>query len=79
MRIEGLDARQAHWSLRPFYYLMRRMFGRVLTPYTVYAHRPSMLWSFTILTLALDRSKVVEAKLKSLVSIRAAQMIGCPF
>ncbi|MEA2626286.1 MAG: hypothetical protein QOD06_2331 [Candidatus Binatota bacterium] len=79
MRISGLDAEQAPWSVRPLYSATRRMFGKMLEPLAVMARRPGIVWGYSLLTLALERAKGVNPRLKTLVSIRAAQMIGCPF
>jgi alkylhydroperoxidase family enzyme len=79
MRIEPLNNSQLYWSVRPLFYLMKRMFGRELTPYRVMAYRPKVIWAASLLTQALSSSKPVSPKLKSLMSIRAAQMVGCPF
>ena len=79
MRIEPLNKGQLHWSVRPLFFLMKRMFGRELTPFGVMAYRPKLIWAVTLLTQALVGTKPVPPKLKSLMSIRAAQMVGCPF
>ena len=79
MRVEGLTARRAPWSALPIYGVWKRIFGKVLTPYAVLAHRPSLLWATFLSSIVLNRSRVVDRKLKYLVSLRAAQLIGCPF
>jgi len=40
MRIRGLEQREVRWTVRWFYTVMRRQFGKVLTPFTVMARRP---------------------------------------
>jgi hypothetical protein len=79
MRINGLERSEAKWWLRPLYSFIARRFGKALTPYKVYARRPGVLLTLTGLTAALEFSKLVDAKLKRLASIRAAQVVGCPF
>ncbi|MGH7950125.1 MAG: hypothetical protein ACREQF_12925 [Candidatus Binataceae bacterium] len=79
MRIRGLERNEARFWLRPFYSFMVKRFGKALTPFGVYARRPGMLLGVTALSFALEFSKVVDAKLKRLASIRAAQVVGCPF
>jgi hypothetical protein len=79
VRIEGLTARRAPWSALPIYGIWKRIFGKVLTPHAVLAHRPSLLWTLFLSSIALHLSRVVDRKLKILVSLRAAQMVGCPF
>ena len=79
MRIQGLTSRLAPWSARPIYAMWKRVFGKVPTPYTVLAHRPPILWTSFLMSLVHHQSRVVERRLKVLVSLRAAQMIGYPF
>jgi len=79
MRIRGLERDKAGWSMRPLYFLLKRQFGKVLTPYRVWAHRPAITVALTALMAAVEYSKALDPIVKSLVSIRAAQMVGCPF
>jgi hypothetical protein len=43
------------------------------------AHRPEIFLAAGRLGQAIGASPVVEGRLKLMLSIRAAQMIGCPF
>ncbi|MFZ1890517.1 MAG: hypothetical protein WAU33_21020 [Candidatus Binataceae bacterium] len=79
MRVRGLESREAKWSMRALYFLLKRQFGNVLTPYKVLAHRPGITMALTTLTAAVEYSKALDPIVKSIVLIRAAQMIGCPF
>lgn len=79
MRIEGLDYKQASRSVRLLYDKCKRMLGHVTGPYKVLAHRPAILRAAAHMGRAMGASNAVEGKLKTLASIRAAQMIGCPF
>ena len=65
--------------LRPFSFVARRMFGKDLTPSQVYARRPGILLAFNGLMAAVEFSKAINSRIKRLVCIRAAQIIGCPF
>ena len=79
MRIRGLEKKEAPWLARIFYRPIEKQFGKMLTPYKVWAYRPWPLLAISIFSLAAARSKVVDLKIKTLTSIRAAQLIGCPF
>jgi alkylhydroperoxidase family enzyme len=79
MRIRGLERKETSWLIRWMYGMMKRRFGKVLTPYTVWAYRPATTLTLSVFMQTADASKVVEPSLKSLVSLRAAQLIGCPF
>jgi hypothetical protein len=43
-RIIGLERKQAPWHLRWFYTVMRRMFGKDLTPAKIQMRRPGLVW-----------------------------------
>ena len=79
MRIEGLERNQVAWSLRPLYWYLGRMFGKVLTPIKVLAHRPGVTLAMTAMNAAMEYSHAAPDDVKSLVSLRAAQLVGCPF
>ncbi len=79
MRVRGLERKETSWLVRWIYPVMERRFGKVLTPYTVWAHRPGILLTVGLFMNAVDSSKVVDPVVKTLVSLRAAQLVGCPF
>jgi alkylhydroperoxidase family enzyme len=79
MRIEGIDPVNAPDDLKPVFQRSLDLFGRVITPNLVMAHRPEILLAAAKLGQAIGASKVVEARLKLMASLRAAQKIGCPF
>lgn len=43
-RISGLEKNQAPWHLRRFYRVMRRMFGKDLTPVKLQMRVPGIVW-----------------------------------
>jgi alkylhydroperoxidase family enzyme len=79
MRIQGVDPESAPESVQPVFQFSLNLFGRVITPNLVLAHRPEILLATAKLGQAIGASTVVEGRLKTLVSVRAAQMVGCPF
>ena len=79
MRIEPLEERQISWMLKPFTWMMKRRFGKVLNPYKAWAYRPGLTITMAIFTQSVEASKVTDPTLKRLVCLRAAQMIGCVF
>ena len=79
MRINGIDPDSAPESIQPIFQGSRDVFGRVITPSLVMAHRPEILQAHAHIGQAISFSTVVEGYLKTMVSVRAAQMIGCPF
>ncbi|HKA52332.1 MAG TPA: hypothetical protein VKJ47_01585 [Candidatus Binatia bacterium] len=79
MRIKGIDPQSAPESVRPVLQSSLDFFGRVITPTLVMAHRPEILLAAAKLGQAIGAATVVEGRLKTMVSVRAAQMVGCPF
>jgi hypothetical protein len=79
MRIRPLEYKEAKFSARIVLAFMWRQFGKLLSPYRVIAYRPATLWSFTILSSVAAYSHAVDKSLKFLVSLRVAQIVGCPF
>jgi len=79
MRIKGIDPEKAPASLKPVFQRSLDLFARVITPHLGLAHRPEMLLAAAKLGQAIGASHVVEGRLKTMVSVRAAQMVGCPF
>ncbi len=79
MRIKLLERNEASWMVRPLYSYLKRTFGKELTPYKIWAYRPRLLFGFTFAMGAIELSKGLDTQVRSLVSIRTAQVIGCPF
>ena len=82
-RISGADpSRHGFLSglfTRIVYALTKRKVGRVVTPVTVTAHHPHILWGYGQMEQSLLSSRQLETPLKDLASLRAATLIGCPF
>ncbi len=80
MRIEPLESNQVSWVLKPLYFFLKRRFGKVLTPYKVWAYRPAATIGMTVAMGAIEiYSKSLDPKLKRMASLRAAQLVGCLF
>ncbi len=76
-RIRPLERRETPLASRPFLSILKKMFGKELTPYRVIARRPKILWLSGLLGKVI--SGKVDLRVHELVQLRAAQMIGCPF
>jgi hypothetical protein len=79
MRIKGVDPEHPPEVLKAAFEKNVELFGHVLTPALVMAHRPEILLASGRLNNAVGASQVVEGRLKFMLSVRVAQMIGCPF
>ncbi|MBV8054010.1 MAG: hypothetical protein JO071_02080 [Deltaproteobacteria bacterium] len=79
MRISGIAPDNPPEAVKPIFDRSRERFGRVISPNLVMGHRPEILLAVSGLGQAIDGSNVIEPHLKLMASVRAAQMIGCPF
>ena len=79
MRISPLEPKEASWSARLLFAAVKRQVGKVLTPLKVQAHRPGIMWGFALAGMAVEFSKGADKIVKRLVTIRTAQIVGCPF
>ncbi len=78
-RIRGLERKEAPLLARALYAILKRRFGKELTPYKVQACRPAIMWMGTLLGRAIERSGRLEPRLHLLVQLRVARCVGCPF
>jgi hypothetical protein len=79
MRINGIDPQNAPESVQPVFQGSLNFFGRVITPTLVMSNRQEILLAHAKLGQAIGASTVVDGRLKTMVSVRAAQLVGCPF
>lgn len=84
-RLNGVEPRQAGWFTRLVYSIVKRKLAkltgapRLIEPTKITAHHPRLLWATGQMDLGLEAANSVPEPLKSLASIKAAMMIGCPF
>ena len=79
MRIRGLEKHQAPWHLRWFYTLMRKQFGKDLTPAKAHMRLPGLAWGTIAMEIGLSRKRRVSLRYTQLAKVRTAARIGCPF
>jgi len=75
-RISGLDRNQAPWHLRWFYRVMRRMFGKDLTPVKIQMRVPGIVWGSIGMEAGLGRKRRVSLRFIQLAKVRTAARIG---
>ena len=84
-RIEGIDPKNAGLFTRLVYAVAKRKVakltgrGEVIEPVKVLAKHPRILVGMAQLDAALDKSKAIPSRYKSLAMYRVAGLIGCPF
>lgn len=78
-RIPGVGKGQEGWLLRYAKRATKKKVGADIEPVTIMGHQPWLLAGGGAYEMASERMASVPEKLKSLVDIKAAMMIGCPF
>ncbi|HSQ24902.1 MAG TPA: hypothetical protein VLN44_10835 [Pyrinomonadaceae bacterium] len=78
-RIPGLQKREAPWHLRWFYGVMRKMFGKDLTPAKIQMRKPGLVWGSIAMEAGIGRKRRVSLRYIQLAKVRTAARIGCPF
>ena len=78
-RIEGIDPKQAPFFMRQVFKKVRKMLGRDLTPQKIHARVPRLFWFNVLGMWLLDQKAKVPGRLRSLVTLRTAARVGCPF
>jgi AhpD family alkylhydroperoxidase len=88
-RINGVSKRNAGPMVRLIYRfgpkMMKKLTGRApqtgsgLEPFEIWAHQPKMMFGMGKFNQAVRKGKSVDERLKNLVELKGAQMIGCEF
>jgi AhpD family alkylhydroperoxidase len=88
-RIQGVSKRNAGPMVRLIYRLgprmMRKLTGRDprigsgLEPMEIWAHQPKMMMGMGRFNQAVRKGKSVDERLRNLIELKGAQMIGCEF
>jgi AhpD family alkylhydroperoxidase len=88
-RIQGVSKRNAGPMVRLVYRLGPRMIkkltgraptiGNGLEPMEIWAYQPKMMMGMGKFNQAVRKGKSVDERLKNLVELKGAQMIGCEF
>ena len=84
-RMNGVEPDEAGWFTRFVYWLVKRQVNkltgqpRLLEPIKIAAHHPRLLRALGQMEAGQAAAKSVPASLKSLASLKAATLVGCPF
>jgi AhpD family alkylhydroperoxidase len=88
-RINGVQQADAGLKIKLVYRLgprmMKKLTGREpktgsgIEPMEIWAHQPKMMFGMGKLNQAVRKGKSVDERLKNLVELKGAQMIGCEF
>jgi hypothetical protein len=78
-RVEGVNPQQTSFLMRQVFKKVRKMLGRDLTPQKIVARVPRVFWAFALPEWLLGQKAGVPLRLRSLVMLRSAVRVGCPF
>lgn len=79
-RIQPRPRREMGRAMRLALNYARRAYGAVPEPVAVWAHAPAVFWTWSASESAVVRSwRAVPPRLATLVELRAAAVIGCPW
>lgn len=78
-RVAPVDPVAAPTEVREVFARQTEQWGAPLAPTLVLAHCPPLVRAALGLSVGLEKSGQLPAELRDLVSLRVAQLIGCPF
>jgi hypothetical protein len=84
-RMKGVEPHEAGWFTRLVYWFVKREVNkltgqrRLLEPIKIAAHHPRLLRALGQMEGGQAAARSVPVSLKSLASIKAATLVGCPF
>lgn len=78
-RVEGVDPNKTSFAMRQVFKKVRKLLGRDLTPLKIQARVPRVFWFGILGTWLLDQKANVAPRLRSLLTLRTAVRVGCPF
>ena len=78
-RIHGVPEKETGLLGRLAYRFSRHRFGKVPEPVRATAHHRNVLLGTGAMEFALDRSGLVDTRLKKLAEIKVALIVGCEF
>jgi hypothetical protein len=78
-RVNGVQDDEASFMQRFVFRTAAKQVGAVAEPLRVMAKSGGVMWGAGLFQVSFDRAKTVDAKLKTLASLKASSMIGCLF
>lgn len=78
-RAKGVQNNEAGLRVRLIFWLVKRRLGRIPLSARIRAHDTKLLELGERMSAHTAASGVVAAKLKELVQLKVAAMVGCPF
>jgi len=78
-RGQGVDPKRTSFLMRRVFRKVHKMLGRELTPQKIVARVPRVFWTVVLPEWLLGQKAAVPQRLRSLILLRTAVRVGCPF
>lgn len=78
-RVTGIDPEQTSFLMRQVFKKVRKLLGRDLTPQKIQARVPRVFWVGVLTEWLLGQKAAVPQRQRSLLTLRTAVRVGCPF
>ena len=78
-RTAGIDPLKTSFLMRQVFQQIRKVFNKDLTPYTIQARVRRVFWISIFTEMLLGQRARVSRRHRSIVQLRTAARIGCPF
>jgi hypothetical protein len=78
-RVEGIDPKKASFFMRLVFHQVHKIFGKDLTPQKIAARVPRVFWVNALNEWLLGQKAKVPLRQRSIVQLRTAARVGCPF
>jgi hypothetical protein len=79
VRIDGITDDEASFIQRFIFRTAAKQTGEVPDPLRIMARSSGLMWGAGLFQTSFDRAQSIEPKIKDLVCLKAASMIGCLF
>jgi hypothetical protein len=78
-RLSGIDPNKTSFLMRQVFRRVHKVFGKDLTPQKISARVPRVFWVNVITEILLGQKARVPCRQRSIVQLRTAARVGCPF
>ena len=78
-RVQGVDPKQTSFFMRLVFNKVRKLVGRDLTPQKIIARVPRVFWVNALMEWLLGEKAKIPQRYRSLLMLRTAVRVGCPF
>ena len=77
-RMRGVSSKQANWITRLIFRGIRKRVGHVADTWPIAAHQPGLLLGWALHELTYERAHAIDRRLRTLVQLKVAVLVGCP-